>query len=79
MIIIQVIQYAPEESAAFDAGSRFGQRVGQIVMSTNIPTSREASCNRILSKATRLRVPFLVPFFLRPQERNSLPFLLIPQ
>ncbi len=23
--------------------------------------------------------PFLVPFFLGPQERNSLPFLLIPQ
>ena len=36
MVIIQVIQYAAEESTAFNAGSRFGQRVSQIVMSTDM-------------------------------------------
>ena len=45
MIIIQVIQYAPEESAAFDAGSRFGQRVGQIVMSTDMRNESLAHSN----------------------------------
>ena len=36
MVVIQVIQYAAEESTAFNAGSRFGQRVRQIVMSTDM-------------------------------------------
>ena len=45
MIIIQVIQYAPKESAAFDAGSQFGQRVGQIVMSTEMRNESLAHSN----------------------------------
>jgi hypothetical protein len=45
MVIIQVIQYAAEESTMFDAGSRFGQRVGHIVMSTDMRNESLAHSN----------------------------------
>jgi hypothetical protein len=60
MIIIQVIQYAPEESAALDAGSRFGQRVGQIVMSTNMRNESLAHSNGFTYSMVANGIAFLL-------------------